>query len=132
MTLMNKNPDFYLTSTETSNVFDVRTCYTERRLKIKNRNEYLLARISPPIQQPNGDNIDKIVLTVRFAGNTLFPINEWPMNVYVCKVLNEETINTDAVSVDDLKIILWGSLFKSFDEAKYETEKYAKQLKDKR
>lgn len=130
---MDKIPDFYLTCMETSNVFDVRACYVEHRVKIKNRNEYLLVQISPPIQQYNDEKyVNKVVLAVRFSGSTLFPINEWPMNVYVCKILNEEAINTDTASINDLKIILWGSLFKSFDDAKHATEIYAKQIEGNR
>ena len=114
---------------EQNSVFDVRACYVEGRLNLKNNREYSLVNISPPIQQDYGDkDIDKVVMTPRFVGSTLFPINEWPMYVHVCQILNEEAIKTDTASKDDLTILLWGTLYKSFDEANNETEEYAKQL----
>jgi hypothetical protein len=126
---MNKEPDFYLASTEMNSVFDVRKCYIDRRLTAINRDDFLAIRVFPTIILSNGkENIDNLVLAVRFQGNSLFPINEWPMHVNVCKVINESAFNPDHVCPDDLKILFWGTIFDTFEAAKKETELYADQI----
>ncbi|MDR1779057.1 MAG: hypothetical protein LBR14_04860 [Clostridiales Family XIII bacterium] len=126
---MGNVPDFYLTCIEVNYVFDVRSCYIERRLRIGNNNDYLLTRVCPPIL-PDYETIEvsQVLLAVRFVGSTLFPINEWPMEVYVCKMLDEAAILTGTATASDFEVILWGRLHKSYDEAKRETDWQARDL----
>jgi len=126
---MNRKPDFFLACTELNSVFDVRTCYIDHRLTVMDRDDYLLVSIFPTILLSNEEeNIDKVVLAVRFQENTLFPINEWPMHVNVCKILNDSINITGCACADDIKVIFWGTLFETYDAARKETDLYADQI----
>jgi hypothetical protein len=115
---MDLNPDFYLACEDLSKPFEPRCCYIEQRLSSLQRDDFLLVRISPSIEQFYGaKEIDKIVLASRFVGSTLFPINEWPMHVYVCKIVNSEICISGKANASDLEIILWGKLFHTFSDA---------------
>lgn len=123
---MKKKPDFYLASTETYNRFEPRQCYIEKVITIDGREgKSLLARIEPKlIGQPygmGGEDINHLIVTPRFEGQTLYPINEWPAYVYVSRIVDEKLYNSivsnERISSNDLQIILWGELYKEADEA---------------
>ena len=113
-------PDFYLTSNETYTKFDIRKCFIKERLKVEKRDDYLRVSIIPTIvgqQYGLGDKeIEDIVLATRFDGHSLFPVSEWPMPVYICRILNEKIINSGKAKASDLEIIAWGEIHQEIED----------------
>jgi hypothetical protein len=119
---MEKEPAFYLASGETAAPFGPIKCFVEERLSgRKEGDDYLRVRIEPPIiGQPYGlgeKDIEDVVLATRYAGSTLHPINEWPMVVFVCRIVNEKIRGTGKASAEDLEVILIGELYQTLAEA---------------
>jgi len=121
-------PDFYLISTETYNKFEPRACYIEKRIPAANRqDDFMLVWIEPEIYGiPFGikNDIEEVVLATRLEGQTLFPINEWPLYVYVCHITNKNWKQGDSLTGDDLAIILWGEIYMTKDEAESVARRY--------
>ena len=130
-----EKPDFFLTCTELRYVFKTRSCYVQRVVDVGQMAGCLLSKIVPEIcifDEKNYKNIvaDTVVFAPRFLGSSLNPINEWPIYVYVCKITAKEKMAPSIVSFtkEDLQIILWGTLFKTYKEAEADTAMYAKQI----
>lgn len=128
---MPNKPDFYLTSTDS--FFEPRACFIQKRIMIEGKtNDILVVRISPNIiGQPyglGGNNIDYVALSVRFAGSTLFPINEWPMYVHVYRIINDDFMNLTKISPNEIQRIIWGELYETQDEASSVTERFKMQV----
>ncbi|MBC7251431.1 MAG: hypothetical protein H5T62_14255 [Anaerolineae bacterium] len=124
---MGQEPAFYLTSTDSRPTLVPRRCFVEERLVAAGRcDDYLRVRIEPPIiGQPYGlgdKDIEDVVLATRYAGSTLHPINEWPMTVFVCRIINEEVRHSGRASAEDLEVILIGELYRTLAEAEKSIE----------
>jgi hypothetical protein len=111
-----------------------RKCFVEERLSAETvhpRDDYLRVRIEPPIiGQPYGlgdKDIEDVVLATRYVGSTLHPINEWPMPVFVCRIINEKIRHSGKASAKDLEVILIGELYPTLIEAT-ESLKYLEDL----
>src|SRR5687767_8938704 len=107
------NPDFYLASTEGFRLDVPRHGFAIRRLRGDDRDDYLLARVEPPlIGQPFGlgdRNIDQVILATRHAGASLFPIQDWPVHVYVVRSL-VSLEGRDVLHDGDMEMIAWAEL----------------------
>jgi len=119
---MEQEPKFYLASTDSSPALAPRKCFVEEKLAaIEGRDDYLRVRIEPPIiGQPYGlgdKDIEDVVLATRYAGTTLHPISEWPMVVFVCRIVNEKIRYSGKASAKDLEVILIGELYPTLMEA---------------
>lgn len=115
-------PDFYLsTAGEYKGLAVPRACRIEARLSDKVRVDHLLVRIDPTlIGQEFGlgsRDIERLVLTVIFDGQALFPIREWPAHVYVSRILDESVVATRTIESGQVQIIAWGTLFQTSAEA---------------
>jgi hypothetical protein len=70
---------------------------------------------SPLSPQPYGlgdRDIERVLLATRHAGRTLFPLTEWPAFVYVIRIVDDTILETRQFSADQVRLILWGVLFK--------------------
>ena len=119
---MRQEPTFYLASTDCSPALAPRKCFVEERLtSAERRDDYLRIRIEPPIiGQPyelGEQDIEDLVLATRYADTTLYPISEWPMIVFVCRVVNEKIRHSGRVSANDLEVILIGELYPTLAQA---------------
>jgi hypothetical protein len=119
---MRQDPAFYLASRDCEPVLEPRKCFLEERLvAAEGRDDYLRVRIEPPIiGQPYGlgeKDIEDVVLATRYAGTTLHPISEWPMMIFVCRIVNEKIRHSGRASAKDLEMILIGGLYPSLAEA---------------
>ena len=114
-------PEFYLASSEGYAMEEPRGCYPIRRLRGDLRNDYLLARIEPPILgQPFGlgiRDIDHVILATRHVGESLFPIRHWPVFVHVARPL-VSLEGRDVVRDDELEAIAWAELYRTEEEAR--------------
>lgn len=119
---MKQEPSFYLASTDSSPAFAPRRCFIEEELVVNGeRDNYLRVRIEPAIiGQPYGlgdKDIEDVVLATRYAGSTLHPVNEWPMIVFVCRIVNQNIRHSGKASAKDLELILIGELYQTLAAA---------------
>src|SRR3989338_1568386 len=113
--MSNLKPDFYLGSSEhTGELVKARKCFVREKVFLDKVNEYLLIEIDPPIIGQNyglgQDDIRDIIIAPHFEGSTLFPINEWPMLVYIFYAKKGRIIASETVKASDLVMLGWGEL----------------------
>lgn len=118
---MQREPSFYLASTDSVPILTPRKCFIEERLAVEGRDDYLRVSIEPPIiGQPYGmgdRGIEDVVLATRYADTTLHPISEWPMTVFVCRIVNANIRHSGQASAKDIEVILIGQLHRTLAEA---------------
>lgn len=113
-----RQPDFYLVSSEGPLIGQLRLCFILQRVQYATRKDCLLISISPPIdgrRYSRGD-IDNVVLASRFKGDTLFPPNRWPLDVYVLRFSGTDTQERKVYEVGELINMAWGEIYKSVDD----------------
>jgi hypothetical protein len=122
---MRQDPDFYLASADSRPALAPRGCFLEERLAVHGRDDYLRVRIEPPIVgQPFGlqeNDIDDVVLAARYAHTTLHPVSEWPMTVFVCRIVNDNIRHSGTASAKDVEVIVIGELYRSLSAARQST-----------
>jgi hypothetical protein len=114
-------PDFYLASSEGYGMKEPRRGFTVRRLRGDHRDDYLLARVEPPvIGQPFGlgsRDIDHLILATRHVGESLFPILRWPVFVHVARPL-VPIEDRDVLHDGEMEPIAWAELYQTEDAAR--------------
>ena len=108
--------DYHLVSTELREPYEPRACRIVRRLRSELRDDLALVEIEPPLSRHvNGTDKDvrRLILVPRLQGTALFPVSEWPLAVYVCRLKGTEEIETDTVASDSLAILDWGEVRQS-------------------
>jgi hypothetical protein len=116
---MEQEPDFYLWSSDPvlPRKFNAPLkCFRLKKIQSNQGLELLLVRIDPPLTLDT-DQLLKIssamlILSPRHEGGSFFPINEWPMYVYVYfapKHMAE--IETFVNSGEISKSFHWGELY---------------------
>lgn len=108
-------PDFYLFSFEGYHLDDFpRACFMLKRLYGKRLDGYMLCDISPIIigQSYGNQHIQQVIIANRLDGTSLFPISEWPMAVYVMRLLNENAEFKEVIDKTDVDLIAWAEIFK--------------------
>ena len=109
-------PAFYMASAESVPLLAPRACYPIQRIRARGRDDYLLTRVEPPMPGAR-IALSEVALAARYEGDSLFPINSWPMHVYVCRVLNEDIARSGEATADDLEIGYWAELYPSLAQA---------------
>jgi hypothetical protein len=88
----------------------------------------MLIEIDPPVigqYYGLGDkDITKLILSARHEGFSLFPVKEWPCHVYVAHILDDAITKTLTFRRDQIQVIAWGMIFRSFAEANALAEQY--------
>jgi len=114
-------PDFYLASSEGYGMEEPRRCFAIRRIRGDQRDDYLLARIEPPVVgQPfglGGRDIDHVILATRHVGESLFPVQRWPVFVHVARPL-VPTEERDVLHDGELESIAWAEIYQTEDAAR--------------
>lgn len=114
-------PIFYLASTEHDALEEPRRCKAIKRLRAERRDDFLLVELAPPFPgQPFGlgdQDLAQVIVATRFQDGSLFPIKQWPVHVYVCRLLVPYD-GQDAIRSDDLQCIYWGELYESESAAR--------------
>lgn len=115
-----KQPDFYLITGERSEPIMPTACWAFERLRDSSHDDYMLVHISPAIVgQKFGlgpTNIDRLILSTRLAGTSLYPIQQWPCHVYVMRIKNEDILTSRRLDAADVEMISWGTLHKDKDD----------------
>ena len=116
-----KKLDFYLASTESDNLQTVRECWLIKHVKTRYQNEGMLITVNPPITgEPYGlgsQLIDTVMIAPRHQGRTLFPVSQWPLAVYVVRLLVDPLTIEDMVHEGEYELIDWAELYKTREEA---------------
>lgn len=106
--------DFYLASTEGYGLEQPRACRRIRRLEGRAADAYLLVEIDPPLigqRYGLGDrDVDRVILATRHAGQSLFPVSEWPLFVHVA-LPKSDLANVTTLDAGEAKLIAWGEIY---------------------
>lgn len=118
-----KPPDFYLTTAgEYVPLWKPRLCWNKARVKGESRNDYMLIEIDPPFSDERygdgAEGVNHLLLSTKHAGHTLYPITEWPSHVYVTRILEPEVLSSLSFKKNQVKLIAWGLLYPTIQEAK--------------
>jgi hypothetical protein len=116
--------EFYLASTESAMLERPRRCHVIARLTSEFRDDYMLISIDPPL---NGQmlglgarDLDQVLIANRHQGDSLFPINRWPMFVHVARLC---VPYKGQVFVNNAQIasLAWGELYATEAAARAKT-----------
>jgi len=82
----------------------------------------MLIKIKPPLigqKYGLGDrDITNLILSPRFSGSSLFPVNEWPCQVLIMRILDCAVTKTLTVTTrGQARIIARGTVFRTLDKA---------------
>ena len=119
---MQRLPDFFLSCVgEYRPLSEPRACWAKTRLRDLVRDDYMLIDIDPALIGQSfglGDkNIPNLLISTRFEGFTLYPINRWPVPVYVFRILDDAILATLLVEKDQVELIAWGTIFRTLEAA---------------
>jgi hypothetical protein len=98
-----------------------RRCWCLKRLGTGKRNDLLLVRIDPPLSamsdMPPGIDLSLVILATRYVGNSLFPVNKWPLDVHVALPLVTELERRETLRADEFKSVAWAELYRTEEDA---------------
>ncbi len=118
-----KEQTYYLSSLESTIFSKPRECVFLNELEFESGKKAIAAKLSPPIIGQNfgfgGNDIEYVVLTHRHEGEPVYPIKNFPCFVFVCCLESgERTDELKSVRSDDLKILAWGELYRTEEDAR--------------
>ncbi len=105
--------DFYLVSTELREPYEPRACRIVRRLRSELRDDLALVEIEPPLSHHvynTNEEVCWLILASRHQGESLFPVSEWPLAVYICRPKGECKPESNTIASSDLSILDWGEV----------------------
>lgn len=116
------SPDFYLASTEGYGLGEPRRCWKMKRLRSPTRDDLLLIRVAPPlVGQKYGmgaKDVEYLIVATRHNGDSLFPIENWPVHVHVARLLKEPPEEQNELREEDIEAIAWAELYRSEEDAR--------------
>jgi hypothetical protein len=83
-----------------------------KRLRSELRDDLALVEIDPPLARhvyDTDEDVQWVILAARHQGTTLFPVTEWPLPVYICRLKNGKP-ESDTLASVDLAILDWGEV----------------------
>ena len=104
---------FYLVSTELREPYAPRKCRVISRLRSELRDDLALVEVDPPLLSTiydTGEDIHRLVLGARHQGASIFPVAEWPLAVYICRLSEADGHVSDAIASEKLSILDWGEI----------------------
>jgi len=66
-----------------------------------------------------GEDIDTVYLTARFEGASIDRIDKFPYFVFIAIPSGRKVMLSSPIRKDDLQVIAWGELYRTFDDARY-------------
>ena len=83
--------------------------------------EYLWVKIDPPVSgQSYGlgeKDLTDILLLPHFQGDSLFPVNQFPLPVYVYTASDENVFKDLRAPASTLKMAAWGEIYATREDA---------------
>jgi hypothetical protein len=124
-----RRPDFYLsTAGEYQPLASPRACWKKTRLSDDVRDDHMLIEIRPALDGQRfglGDkNVSSLIISSRHCGQSLYPISEWPLYVYVARILDDRVATSGHFSRDQVELVAWGSLFQTLDAASHHAAQF--------
>ena len=116
-------PDFFLGSSEQRDEWaEARACRIRGQLDGPHGAEYVWIQIDPPvIGQPYGlesEDIRDLLISPHYEGSSLVsPIN-YPVPVYVYRVLNTDILANLTFQAEDVALVAWGEIYETKEAAK--------------
>ena len=111
-----KLPDFFMVLGESPGSIQQLKCYGIKRFPAARRDDYLLIRVSPPVDGQRykvPKLLSELVIAARHKGVSLFPVRKWPVEVYVLHVLIENPAERDLLKNEELALIDWATIYDS-------------------
>jgi hypothetical protein len=111
---------YYLSSLESTRFETVRQCRIIDVLNFDTGKSAAVARIEPPVigQDFNRSaDVDVVILAPRHEGSSIDPVSEFPCFVFIA-ISKEEHRLQSPIRSDDLEVIGWGELYRTFGDAK--------------
>ena len=105
--------EFLLASTELRTPYEPRLCRLVARLRSEIRDDLALVDVIPPLPREvygSEDEISQLVLATRHQGASMFPVSEWPLAVYICRLKSGDMPHGDFVPSGELSILDWGEI----------------------
>lgn len=110
---MNRDPDFYLASSEWKRLTTPRRAWVLARVAWTGPQEMLLVKIDPPIVgQPfgmGGEDLDNVLLAPRHRGERLTEPATWPVSVFIVRPLDDPLVG--AVGPERVENLAWGEIY---------------------
>ena len=114
-------PCFYLASGEHAILREPRKCWIVKPIKTQYRDGGMLINVDPPFKGEwvdfNVQDIDTVMILPRHEGRTLFPINEWPLYVYIIRLLVDPSKLNDTLRQGEYTCDFWGELYETKEAA---------------
>lgn len=110
------NPDFFMSSSETGSLANVRACFVERAISNGFRDDLLITRIEPGWRFYNPrTNIDmgafeRVIIALRSDPET-FPYRTFPKSVYVVLPKKPFTEIGDTIAPADYVNAAWAEIY---------------------
>lgn len=117
---MRQHEPVFLTSLESRRFEPVRECRLVRRLRFDTGKDCALVRITPPVSGQDfdiGEDIETVIVSMRHEGTSLFPISEYPLFVFIGRLIGRPPASK-TIARDDVQVIGWGELYASEDDAR--------------
>jgi hypothetical protein len=119
---MDQAPAFFLsTAGEYEPLAAPRACWAKARLRDAVRDDHMLIIIEPALPGQSfglgAADITQLIVSARRRGQTLYAISEWPLSVYVSRIVDEAVVESSAFTREQVELIAWGTLFRTCEEA---------------
>jgi hypothetical protein len=111
----------FLSSMESKIFAPVRECEFVEPLAFDTGKPAMVAHVTPAIIGQDfgfGEDIDNVILTARHAENPVDDIQAFPCFVFITIPSGEMRRLSTPIRSDDLRIIAWGELYRSADDAR--------------
>lgn len=113
--------DFHLKFIEGFHELTPRRCTRVKRIAFGQHNNGLLVRISPAYPagtfRASGKTNDLLLLSPHFQCDSLFPVNEWPLDVYVYFPMVDGVESRDRLEQNEILKIAFGMIYRDRDDA---------------
>ena len=116
------SPDFFLASSEGYRLEEPRSCKRIKRVRSDNRDDWLLIKVEPPLIGQlyglGGRDIDTLLVATRLQGDSLFPIENWPVFVHVARLLIENPEQREKIRDNEFEPIAWAEIYRTKEDAR--------------
>lgn len=117
-----KQTSVYLSSLESVRFEPVRKCQYVESLEFDTAKTGVLVRLEPGVSGQDfgiSGEITDFILTTRFEGATISPIDKFPCFVFIA--LPRKKYSAVQLRASDLRIVGWGELYRTLDDAENHT-----------
>ncbi len=118
---MQESETYYLSSLDSARFEPVRECIVRRHMATESGKDALFVELNPPVPGQDFDragDISAVVLTARFEGSSVSPIDEFPCFVHIAIARVNSPTGYDSLGPAQLQVIGWGELYRTAEDAR--------------